>query len=82
MAEALLLPLGIRDQTWLLVVERNAGFLPQSQHAGILGDAVDADPLTELVKIDIAGLHYPLIKIDGAVTFLLPVAKDAVAEGH
>src|SRR4029077_6270548 len=44
------------------------------------GDPIHANARTQLIEINVAGLDYRLVQIDGAVAFFFPIPESAVAE--
>ena len=79
--ESFSFPLTVGNQAALFLTQRNAAFLSQPKGTRPFCNPIDTDTLTELIKVNVAGLHDRLVEINVAVPLSFPIPEYAVAKG-
>src|SRR5208282_173458 len=82
LVEALLLPRRRRNGAGILVIEIDAGLDSETELIGPFRNPIDAELLSNVVKIDVARPHDRIVELDGAVARFAPAMILASAEPH
>ena len=65
--EDALFPFLRRHQAGIFAGKIDAGLAAQAEFRGVVRDAIDAQPLADVVEVDVAGIHDGFVQIHLAV---------------
>ncbi len=79
LAEVANLPFAGRHQSFGFVRKIDAGLVAVAHHLGVLRDAIDTQPIADVIEERVAGMHQALVQPHRSM--LTPALEEAAVEG-